>query len=164
MADIVRDDPDCVSWKYFIKPLKVSDIKEVVSGLKDKEVVFKEAEVMDFEKKHGLVRKEIDRSRIGHSRSKRPRTKVAGQIYIAAASRAKIWIQDQIHHDTLPVTRQEKLNGLKNDKQFQKTIAALPKCPSDKHLMRKLHEAEPGLWKMGKTTHKKYRKKSTYSS
>ena len=94
----------------------------------------------------------------------RSRTQVARAIYLSAAARAKTVIQDQIHHDVLPVTRKEKLEVLKTDKQFQKIIASLPKPVSDNHLIRRLNEVSPGLWSLGKSTNKKYRKKSMYSS
>lgn len=51
---ITNKDPDCVSWKYFVKPLEASDGKKVISDLKKEEAVFKKAEVVEFEKKFGL--------------------------------------------------------------------------------------------------------------
>ena len=120
-----------------------------------------------LEKEKSRIKEDIkdgESATSGQGPIRRSRSSVAKQIYISAAARAKILIQNLIHSDILPVTRQEKLKILKADKQFQKILASLPKCPSDKHLMRRLHEAERGLWELGKSTNKKYRKKSMYSS
>jgi hypothetical protein len=106
--------------------------------------------------------KESEPAASGEKQTKRPRTKVAEQIYIAAASRAWVFLWGQIHACLLPesATRKEKLEMLKADKDFQRIIKGLKRCPGDEYLIRKLGEAKIGLWKMGRTDNKKYRRKS----
>jgi hypothetical protein len=106
------------------------------------------------------IENEISGLKNEDQKTKRPRTKIAQQGYVAAAARAWVVLGDRIRAGLLPksATRADKLEILKTDKDFQKYIAPL-KC-GDKYLIRKLNEAKPGLWQLGGTDNKKFRRES----
>jgi len=55
MNIIEEEDPDCVSWKYFMNPRADGEIDKIISDLR--EAVFEKKAVIEFEKKHDLIKK-----------------------------------------------------------------------------------------------------------
>ena len=100
------------------------------------------------------------------------RSKRAMPIYKAAAARAVFVLQDLIQNNILATTREDKLAQLKDDKRFQERLAPLRREVKPETLIRRLNEAHPGIWKMGRKPgkeakierQKKYRKKRNYDS
>jgi hypothetical protein len=161
---ICKQDPVRQHWNLFVFPMDELEMRKVTSIIR--EAIFRADEVAKYESRYGqtiLKQRQPER----HIEQKdRSRNNTRRQIYMAAASRAVTVIQELIHNDILPNTKAQKLACLRNDKNFQKIIAALPKDLKDTTLIRRLNEAHPGIWALGKKStresNKKYRKKSLY--
>ena len=138
-------------------------------GGEDPFLSFDPQSVYDLQKCYFILehveQKERTYSDIGKT-EKKTRSKPRGHIYRALAEQAEFAIQDLIKNNILPATRKRKLAEIRINKSFETLAATL--SVKDEYLIRKLGEARPGLWEIGKKPgrehNKKYRKKSNYKS